>query len=87
MQNITNSSVTTVDQLGQPSITAGSYVFKHVVHKYVCSSLPTFENLAKQNKFQVKTMFGSGGIVGLAERIINDTRLVQCQCLAPRFAS
>ena len=36
----------------------------------------TFQNLAKQNKFQVKTMFTTGETVGLAERIMDDTCLV-----------
>ena len=33
-------------------------------------SVHTFQNLAEQNKFQVKTMFTTGEIVGLAEWII-----------------
>ena len=38
--------------------------------------MPNFQNLAKQNKFQVKTMFTIGQTVGLAEWIIDDTYLV-----------
>ena len=37
--------------------------------------VPTFQNLAKQNKFQAKTMFTTGETVGLAEWIIDDTCL------------
>ena len=45
-------------------------VFTHV-RWYV---RPTFQNLAKQNKFQAKTIVTSTGEnVGLAEWIINDT--------------
>ena len=47
-------------------------VFTHVVRTQV----PTFQNLAKRYKFQVKTMFITGEIVGLAEWIIDDTCLV-----------
>ena len=46
--------------------------FIYVRRPYV----PTFRNLAEQNKFQVKTMFTTGEIVGLAEWIIDDTCLV-----------
>ena len=35
-----------------------------------------FQNLAKQNKFQSKTMFTTGETVGLAEWIIDDTCVV-----------
>ena len=37
-------------------------VFTHVVLKYV----PTFQNLAKQTKFQVKIVIATGGTVGPA---------------------
>ena len=47
-------------------------VFAHIAHP----SVPSFQNLAKQNKFQVKTMFTTGETVGLAEWIIDDTCLV-----------
>ena len=43
-------------------------------HPSVCPSIPTFQNLAKQNK--AKTMFATGETVGLAEWIIDDTCLV-----------
>ena len=41
----------------------------------VRTSVPTFQNLAKQNKFQPKTKFTTGETVGLAEWIIDDTNL------------
>ena len=53
-------------------------VFTHVVRP----SVPTFQNLAKQNKFQAKTMFTTGKTVGLAEWIINDICLVY-DCFGP----
>ena len=61
-------------------ITAGNTsMFSHMLS--VRPSVPTFQNLAKQNKFQVKTMFTTGDIVGPAEWIIHDT------CLALDFFS
>ena len=47
-------------------------VFTHVIRP----SVPTFQNLARQNKFQVKTMFTTGETVDLAEWINDDTCLV-----------
>ena len=44
-------------------------VFAHVVRPPV----PTFQNLAKQNNFQAKTMFTTDETLGLAEWIIDDT--------------
>ena len=64
-----------IDPRGQPTITAGS---DHCFHTYCPSvrpSVSTFQNLAKQNKLQAKTMFTTGEIVGLAEWIIDDTFL------------
>ena len=37
---------------------------------------PHFQNLAKQNNFQEKTMFTTGETVGQAEWIIVDTSLL-----------
>ena len=55
-----------IDPLVRPIVMAGSdIVFAHVVRP----SVPTFQNLAKQNKFQAKTMFTTGEIVVLAEWI------------------
>ena len=55
-------------------------VFTHVVRPSVCPSVrpsvPTFQNVEKLNKFQVKTMFTTGEIVGMVEWIIDDTCLV-----------
>ena len=39
-------------------------------------SVPTFQNLAEQNKIQLKTMLTTGDTVGVAEWIIDDTWLV-----------
>ena len=36
-------------------------------------SIPTFKNVLKQNKFQVRIVIATGGSVGLAERIIDGT--------------
>ena len=58
-----------IDPLGQPTITAG---------RDHCPSVPTFQNLPKQNK--VKTMFAIGETLGLAEWIIDDTCLVVFYC-------
>ena len=38
-------------------------------------AVPTFQNLAKQNKFQVRIMIATGGTVSLAEWIIHDTHV------------
>ena len=43
---------------------------------YVRTSVPTFQNLAKQNKFQAKTMFTTSETVGLDEWIIDDIQFV-----------
>ena len=59
-----------IDPLGRPTIKAGSDHCLHTCCPYV---RPTFQNIAKQNEFQVKTMFTTGEIVGLAEWIIDDT--------------
>ena len=48
----------------------------HCFHTCSPSILPTFQNLAKLNKFQAKTMFTTCETVGLAEWIIDDTCLV-----------
>ena len=54
---------------------------KVVIIVFTCvvrTSVTTFQNLAKQNKFQAKTMFTTGETVGLAEWIIDDT----CQSMS-----
>ena len=60
----------TIDPLGRPTVTVGSdHCFR------TCPSVrpsPSFQNLAKQNRFQAKTMFVIGETVGLAEWIIDD---------------
>ena len=60
-----------IDPLGQPTVTAGR---DHYCFCTCCPSVPTFQNLAKQNK--AKTLFATGETVGLAEWIIDDTCLV-----------
>ena len=39
-------------------------------------SVPTFQNLAKQNKVQARIVIATGGTVGLAEWIIDDTHVL-----------
>ena len=57
------------DPLGRPTVMAGrDHCF------CTCPSVPTFQNLAKQNKD--KTMFATGKTVGQGEWIIDDTCLV-----------
>ena len=57
-------------------------VFAHVP-PYFRTSVSPFQNLAKLNKFQAKTMFSTGETVGLAEWII-DTCLVSIR-IHPTF--
>ena len=76
--SIGDNTFTQIDPLGRPTITAGSDNSSHtccpsVRPSYVSS---TVQNLSKQNKFQVKTMFTTGETRGLAEWIIDDTCLV-----------
>ena len=42
----------------------------------VRTSVPTFQNIANYNKRRLKIMITTGGTVGLAEGIIDDTCLV-----------
>ena len=58
-----------VDQQPRP---VAIIVFTYVVRP----SIPTFQNLAIQNKFQAKKLFTTGETVGLAEWIMYDTCLV-----------
>ena len=39
-------------------------------------SVPTFQNLAKDNNFQVKIVITTGKTVGLAEWIVDDTCII-----------
>ena len=39
-------------------------------------SVPTFQNIAKQNIRRMKTLFATGETMGLVERIIDDAYLV-----------
>ena len=52
---------------GRPTVKAGC---DH------CFCTCPFVRLSPQNKFQAKTMFTTGETVGMAEWIIDDTRLV-----------
>ena len=56
-----------IDRRGRSTVTAAPVVITIFA---VLSAVPTFQNLTKQNKVQVIT---TGGAVGLAERIIDDT--------------
>ena len=57
-------------------ITAGSDHYLHTWCLYVCRSVPTFQNPAKQNKFHVRVVTATGGTVGLAEWIIDGTHVL-----------
>ena len=62
------------DPLGRPTVPV-VIIISHVV--YVRPFAPTFQNLAKQNNFQVRiVMIAIGGTLGMAEGIIDDTCLV-----------
>ena len=59
-------------------------VFTHVVRTSVRTCVSTFQNVTKQNKFQVKTILATGESVGLAKWIIDNTChifILYCQCL------
>ena len=62
-------------------------VFAHVVSPYVRPT--TFQNIAKQNKFQAKTMFTTGENVGLAEWIIEARNILflHLEKTFPRFVA
>ena len=62
-----------LDPHGRPTVTTP--VHKWSLYTHVLS-VPTFQNLAKQNKFQAKTMCTMGETVRLAEWIIDDTCLL-----------
>ena len=59
-----------VDPRGQPTVTAGSDHYLPTCCLSVRPSVPTFQNLAKQNNFQLRIMIASDGAVGAAEWII-----------------
>ena len=74
-KKLLNSTYLYIDPLVQPIVTAGmDHYFRTCFRPFIRPSVPTFKNLAKQNK--VKTMFTSGETVGLGEWIIDDTFLV-----------
>ena len=59
------------DPRGRPTVMAGSDHYFRTCCLYVRPSVPTFQNLAKQNKVQAKIVISTGGTVGLAEWIIS----------------
>ena len=64
------------DPLGRPTLPAGSDHYFRTCFR-PSASVPTFQNIAKQNKCRLKIMIAiSGGTVGLAEWIIDDTYLI-----------
>ena len=69
-----NSSI---DPRGRLTVTVINTIFA----RKVCASVLTFQNLAKQNKFQVKIGITSVGTVGLAEWIIDGTHVLFYVCL------
>ena len=60
----------------------GIIVFTHVVRPSVRPSVRTFQNLVKQTKFKVNTMFTTGAAVDLAEWIIECTHVLLHICYA-----
>ena len=65
-----------IDPRGRPTVTAVSDHYFRTCCLYVRPSVRTFQNLAKQNKFQARTVIATGGTVGLAEWIIDDTHFL-----------
>ena len=64
-----------IDPLGRPTVMTYSDYYFHKKSS-VRPFLLTFHSLSKQNKLKVKTVIATGGNVGLAEGIIDDTFLV-----------
>ena len=67
---VKNSYWTTRPTQSWPEVTT---FFTHVVR---LSVRPRFHNLAKRNNMQLRIVIATGGIVGLAEGIIDDSCLV-----------
>ena len=65
-----------IDPRGRSAVTAGSDHYFHTCSLFVRQSVPTFQNLTKQNNMQVKKVIATGRTVGLAEWIIDDICLV-----------
>ena len=76
MARLNNPVQSVVDSKGLPTFTASTDSYFHTWCLYVRASISTFQNLAKQNKVQVRTVIATGGTVGLAEGIIDDTHLM-----------
>ena len=49
--------------------------------RQVRTSVPTFQNIAKQNKIQAKIVIATGGNDGLAEWIIDDLHTCNFICI------
>ena len=70
---------TNFDPRGRPTVPAGSDHYFRTCCPYIrhyVAYVPTFQNLAKQNKVQTKIVIATGGTVGLAEWIIDDTHVL-----------
>ena len=66
-----------IDLLDRPTVPAGSdHYFPTCFRLYIRTSVPTFQNIAKQNNLREKIMIAASGTVGLAEWIIDDACLV-----------
>ena len=48
----------------------------HYCRKCCLSVSPSFQNLTKQNNFQMRIVIATGGTVGLAEWIIDGTQVL-----------
>ena len=70
---MTKLSVILYDPRGRPTVMAGSDHFFRTWCLSVLTSVPTFQNFAKRNNFQVRIVIATGGTVGLAEWIIDDS--------------
>ena len=62
------STTTIIDPRNRPRVT--------IFARGVCPSVPTFQNLAKQSKFEVSIVIDTGETVGPAQGIIDDTHVL-----------
>ena len=75
-QPVTLSSyVQDIDPRGRPTVTAGSDHYFRTCCLYIRPSVPTFQNLAKQN-VQARIVIATGGTVDLAGWIIDDKHVL-----------
>ena len=68
-----DTAIIVFDSWGWPTVKTSIVVI--IFARVVCTSVPTFHNLSKQNKFQARVVIAPGGTVGLAEWIIGDKRV------------